>query len=59
MALVEVKSLARRSLNPDLGYFQRVTGVAHAFQFAFDLRTPSTTPAPVRLPAVTFLSQLV
>ena len=61
--LVEVKSSARRSLNPDLGYFQRVTGAAHAFQIAFDLPYVEADAfdhtRPVRVPAVSFLSQLV
>ena len=61
--LVEVKSSARRSLNPDLGYFQRITGAAHAFQLAFDLPYVEANAfdhtSPVRVPAATFLSQLV
>ena len=61
--LVEIKSSARRSLNPNLEYFQRVTGAAHAFQLAFDLPYVEADAfdhiRPVRVPAVTFLSQLV
>ncbi len=61
--LVEVKSSARRSLNPDLGYFQGVTGAAHAFQLAFDMPYVEANAfehtRPVRVPAATFLSQLV
>ena len=58
--LVEVKSSARRSLNPDL---QGVTGAAHTFQLAFDLPCVEADAfdhtRPVRVPAATFLSQLV
>ena len=55
--LVEIKSSARRSLNPNLEYFQRVTGAAHAFQLAFDLPYVEADAfdhiRPVRVPAVT------
>lgn len=61
--LVEVKSAARRELNPNLEYFQRQTGAAHAFQIAFDLPFVESDvfsrTTPVRVPALTFLSQLL
>lgn len=61
--LVEVKSSARRDLNPNLGYFQHVTGARHAFQVTFDLPYVDADlfarTDPVRVPALTFLSQLV
>lgn len=61
--LVEAKSSARRDLNPSLGYFQRVTGARHAFQVTFDLPYIDadlfSRTDPVRVPALTFLSQLV
>ncbi len=61
--IVEVKSAGRRDLNPNLEYFQRITGAKHAFQIAFDLAFVESDPfsrsAPVRVPALTFLSQLL
>lgn len=61
--LVEVKSAARRELNPNLAFFQRQTGARHAFQLALDLdfvdRDPFESTTPIRVPAVTLLSQLV
>jgi predicted AAA+ superfamily ATPase len=60
--LVEVKSSGRRGLNPNLTYFQRVTGATHAFQVAFDLPYAEcdvfSFTDPARVPALTFLSQL-
>jgi len=61
--LVEVKSSMRRDLNPNLEYFQRMTGARHAFQVAFDLpyveRDAFSRTDPLRVSALTFLSQLV
>ncbi len=61
--IVEVKSSGRRDLSPNLAYFQRVTGAKHAFQLAFDLpyvdADAFSRTDPVRVPALTFLSQLV
>ena len=57
------KTTTARSLNPDLGYFQRVTGAAHGFQIALDLPYVEANAfehtRPVRVPVATFLSQLV
>ena len=61
--IVEVKSAAKRDLNPNLEYFQRMTGAKHAFQVAFDLPFVDidlfSRTTPVRVPALTFLSQLL
>lgn len=61
--LVEVKSSSRRDLNPNLEYFQRVTGAKHAFQVTFDLpyveSDPFSRTTPARVSALTFLSQLL
>jgi hypothetical protein len=61
--LVEVKSAGKRDLNPNLEYFQRMTGARHAFQVAFDLPFVDidlfSRTTPCRVPALTFLSQLL
>jgi predicted AAA+ superfamily ATPase len=61
--LVEVKSAGRRDINPSLEYFQGVTGAKHAFQVAFDLpfveSDPFSQATPVRVGALTLLSQLL
>jgi len=61
--LVEVKSSGRAGLSRSLGYFQEVTGCAHAFQLAFDIdyieKDCFARRGPVKVPATTFLSQLV
>ena len=61
--LVEVKSSGRRDLNPHLDYFQKATGARHAFQIAFDLpfveKDLFAGASPVRVPALTLLSQLL
>ncbi len=61
--LVEVKSSAKRELNPCLALFQRQTKARHAFQIAGDLdyveRDCFSATTPVRVPAMTFLSQLM
>lgn len=61
--IVEVKSAGKRELNPNLEYFQRMTGARHAFQVAFDLPFVDidlfTRTTPCRVPALTFLSQLL
>ena len=61
--LVEVKSSGRRGMNPNLTYFQKTIGAAHAFQIAFDLpfqeKDCFSESLPARIPAETLLSQLV
>lgn len=61
--LVEVKTATKRDLNPNLAYFQRATGAAHAFQACFDLeyvgRDCFSETQPVRIPVSTLLAQLV
>jgi hypothetical protein len=61
--LVEAKSSLRREISPSLGYFQGVTGAKHALQVAFDLpfveEDAFSRKDPVRVPALTVLSQLV
>ncbi len=60
--LVEVKT-SNAPLSPHLGYFQKATGAAHAFQVQID--APFTradcfsVTYPVKVPARTLLSQLV
>ena len=61
--LVEVKSSGAASLSPQLAYFQRQSGAAHAFQVALDLpfvdRNCFEEEKPVIVPARTFLAQMV
>jgi len=61
--LVEVKSSGKRKLNPNLEYFQQKTGASHAFQLVMDMdyvdRDAFSEKKPVRVPALTLLSQLV
>lgn len=61
--LVEVKSSGAASLSPQLAYFQRQSGAAHAFQVALDLpfvdRDCFEEEKPVIVPARTFLAQMV
>ena len=61
--LAEVKSSGRTGLSKNLGYFQEMTGAAHAFQVAFDMppvkRDCFSVKKPVIVPAGTFLAQLV
>lgn len=60
--LVEVKS-GSAPLSKNLAYFQKVTGARHAFQVALDDPFIDADcfaiPYPVKVPARTFLSQLV
>ncbi len=61
--LVEVKSSGRRGVNPHLRYFFGKIQAEHAFQIAFDLEGVDENlfsyTEPIRVPATTFLSQLV
>jgi hypothetical protein len=61
--LVEVKSAGKRGLNPNLEYFQDLLHAEHAFQVAFNMEYVEcdcfAESKPVRVPAKTFLSQLV
>ena len=61
--LVEVKSSGKRGLNPNLDYFHELLKTDHAFQVALDLdyveRDCFSVNQPVRVPAETFLSQLI
>jgi predicted AAA+ superfamily ATPase len=61
--LVEVKSSASRRISPSLTYFTSKIDADHAFQLAFDLdyieKDCFSATTPVRVPATTFLSQLV
>jgi hypothetical protein len=61
--LVEVKSSGAASLSPQLAYFQRQAGDAHAFQVGLDLpfveRDCFEVTKPVIVPARTLLAQLV
>lgn len=61
--LVETKTSGRGGVSAALGYFQRQTGAAHAFQAAMDLPYVETdcfgVKEPVIVPVATLLSQLV
>jgi predicted AAA+ superfamily ATPase len=61
--LVEVKSSVSRRINPSLEYFASKIGAAQAFQLTFNLdyieKDCFSATIPVRVPATTFLSQLV
>ena len=60
--LAEAKTSDAR-LSPALAHYQRLTGAAHAFQVVFDAPYVEadcfSRTAPVAVPALTFLSQLV
>jgi predicted AAA+ superfamily ATPase len=60
--LVEVKS-SDSNLSPNLNYFQKATGAKHAFQVIinapFSRADCFSVSFPVKVPAKTFLSQLV
>ena len=60
--LVEVKS-SDASLNKNLAYFQKATGAQNAFQVTinepFSDADCFSVPYPIKVPAKTFLSQLV
>ena len=61
--LAEVKTSGRRGISPALPYFEQQLDAKHAFQVVFDLdfvdRDCFGVAEPVRVPATTFLSQLV
>ena len=61
--LVEVKSSESKGISPSLQYFSEVINVKHAFQVdmsaPFVSRDCFAVHKPVRVPAMTFLSQLV
>jgi predicted AAA+ superfamily ATPase len=61
--LVEVESSGKQDLNPNLKYFQDTLHAPYAFQAAFDMDFVEsdcfTGTEPVRVPAKTFLSQLI
>lgn len=61
--LVEAKTGEKREMNRSLVYFQRTTDAKHAFQIAVNAEYVEANcfaeTAPVRVPAATFLSQLV
>ena len=60
--MVEVKHSSNSSMNPNLHWFQKKTAAAHAFQV--ELKAPYVDAdcfqhsEPIRVPALTFLSQL-
>ena len=60
--LVEVKS-SESNLSPNLNYFQEATGAKYAFQVTINAPFSGadcfSVPYPVKVPAKTFLSQLV
>jgi predicted AAA+ superfamily ATPase len=61
--LVEVKSSGSKSISPNLKYFQKLLNSEHAFQIIADAQFVEqdcfTIKRPVKVPAQTFLSQLV
>jgi predicted AAA+ superfamily ATPase len=61
--IVEVKSASHKRVSKNLEYFQTRTGAPHAFEVVMDKPFESVNcfeyDYPVRVPAVTFLSQLV
>jgi predicted AAA+ superfamily ATPase len=61
--LAEVKSSASQTLTPHLGYYMNLINTGHAFQICFDDeykdRDCFDIKEPVKVPAATFLSQLV
>lgn len=61
--LVEAKTSENRDLSQNLAYFQRLTKAESAFQVCMDMpfigRDCFAEKAPVKVPASTFLSQLV
>jgi len=61
--LVEVKTSWDDSLSKNLSYFQELTGADHAFQVVVDSKYASADcfdiTDPVKVPATTFLSQLI
>ena len=61
--LVEVKSSSGVRISPQLEYYQKSTGAAHAFQASFDLdyveRDCFSVATPVSVPVSTLLAQLI
>ena len=61
--LVEAKRSAREPISKNLGYFQERIGAEHAFQVVLETDHVNAdcfaVTYPVRVPACTFLSQLV
>lgn len=61
--LVEVKASGKTGLSDSLRYFQRQTGVTHAFQVAMDAKFVERDcfeyHDPIIVPAKTFLAQLI
>jgi len=61
--MVEVKSSGNQDLSPNLKHFSTVLGVKHAFQVEVEAEYVDAdcfkATAPIRVPAATFLSQLV
>lgn len=61
--LVEAKLSNNKEISPALGYFQKATGAAFAFQVVVDLpwvnRNCFEEKRPIIVPARTFLSQLI
>ncbi len=61
--LVEVKTSEKASLNPNLSWFQTATAAEHAFQVCLKMpfvnRDCFEINTPVKVPASTFLSQLI
>jgi len=61
--IVEVKSSASKNMNPNLPWFQKRINAVHAFQVCLDEPYIEadcfSETRPVKVPAVTFLSQLV
>ena len=63
MLLVEVKSSMKAALNPNLAWFQAKTGAKYAFQVTMEANFVNADcfqhTIPIKIPARTFLSQLV
>ena len=61
--LVEVKSSDSAGINPNLAWFQNKTGAEHAFQVCMNMPFVAadcfSVKTPIKVPAQTFLSQLV
>ncbi len=61
--IVEVKSKASKRIGPSLEYFKNLLQIDHAFQIDFDSpfieKDCFKAKRPVRVPAETFLSQLI
>ena len=61
--IAEVKSSSQKRLKKNLDYFQTRTGASHAFEVVMDKPYEAVNcfeyDYPVRVPAATFLSQLI